>query len=311
MAKGLADMAAGKKEVKGAGYLSHEEVGEIIASQRRQRKNKYVTGIYGFDGTAKTGIALARRTQDDIDTERPLYLFDFDKGVTPLLEEYYPDLDELGDKQFNEFGDSLTDPGIVVLDPIVRHKSGAKRAAVDPEATIQQTMSMLFYIQEEGPGESSGCILDGMNSWLKLCEGYMRQVELEIGIMDKVKQQMWHLRDEKYNQALLLAKALPCPVSYITHMKDKKKWVNIGDGKKELQTYDTIPDWGSLTPGQMFQRVECTKVDTEASVEMWATVHKAKGKLHLEGSKHLIASIPHNAKPGDEEWFGFDWNMFK
>ena len=311
MASGLNELAANKKE-GGAGYLSHDDVAKIIAEQRTQRKHKHITGLYGHDGTGKTGIALLRRTQDDIDTERPLYLFDFDQGAAPLLEEYYPDL-STGEITYNDFGFVNTDPGIVVIDPVVRFKSGENRGAMNPVATIQQTMSMLFYIQEEGPGESAGCILDGMNSWQKVCEKYMREVELKISVVGKTNQSNWHIRDDKYNQALLLAKGLPCPVSYITHLKDKKQYVNIGDGKKELQVYDTVPDWGSLTPSQMFQRLECSKVDNtkDKTTEMWVIIQKAKGKLYLEGSKHLVASIPYNATPDEATWHGFDWSMFK
>ena len=152
MAKGLSDLAASGGKEK-SGYLSHEAVKKQLEEQRHKRVNKYITGIYGNDGTAKTGIALTRRSQDDIDTERPLYLFDFDLGATPVLDEYYPQLDANGKKQLNEFGDIITDPGIVVVDPIVRHTNGAKRGAIDPESSIQKAMSMIFYIQEEGPGE--------------------------------------------------------------------------------------------------------------------------------------------------------------
>ena len=72
-----------------AGYLTHEEVAEVIKNQQKTNQNNVVAGVYGDDGTGKSGIALDLLTQEDIDANRKLFIMDFDKCVLPLINEYY------------------------------------------------------------------------------------------------------------------------------------------------------------------------------------------------------------------------------
>ena len=90
--------------------------------------------MYGFDGTAKTGAAMELRTEDDIMTGRPLYILDFDKSAKPIKSSFHNN-----------------DPNIIILDPTVRYKEGETRGELNATATIAKTMSILFYIEEQGP----------------------------------------------------------------------------------------------------------------------------------------------------------------
>lgn len=276
-----------------AGYLTHDEVAEVIANQQKtKRQNFTVAGIFGHDGSGKSGIALDLRTQNDIDTDRKLFIMDFDKGVLPLINEYYSI-------------DGVDDPNIILLDPTIRISEGENRGGVDWHSTIKMTMSMLFYIDELDFGEAAGCVLDGMDTWLKNCEYHMRENELEQKkIGDKVSHKNWYIRDKPYNQALMLAKSLPCPSVFITHMKDVMNG-SYEDGS--LIIVDEVPEWGKLTPGQMFQKILCTKVEKNGVTNFYAEIQKAKGRLSLEGKKYKIATV----KKDKYEWIGFDWDIFR
>lgn len=291
----MASMKDMKKVTKPkANYLTHDEIAEVIKNQQQTNQNNIVAGIYGQDGTGKSGIALELRTQDDIDTGRKLFIMDFDKGVLPLINEYYT-------------VDGVRDPNIILLDPTVRIPEGENRGGVDFKSTIQMTMSMLFYIDELGQGEVAGCILDGLDTWLKTCEYNMRENELEH-TKDKtaVKQMDWYIRDKPHNQALMLTKSLPCPTVYITHMKD----IYNGYENGQLMKVDEEPFWGKLVPNQMFQKIFCygnkdkkTKITT-----FYAEIQKSKGRLNLESKKIEIASVK-NEK--DFKWNGFSWDIFR
>ena len=300
----LKDMKEGP--AKTGSYLSHDEIKEVIRQQKERKTSPIVAGIYGVDGTAKTGIALNIRTQEDIDAGRPLYIVDFDYGVKPLLEEYYCVRDSEGNPIKDNNGNREIENGIVLLDPVVRHDDGEKRGAINPIETIRMTMSMLYFIYEEGEGESSGVIMDGMDTWLKDCEYYMREDALKIDAMATTSQTNWYIRDQKHDQALILAKSLPCPTIFITHLKDKMAYVD-----KQLTTIDTYPKWGELCNSQVYQKIECFKKEKQNTLELWARVNKAKGKLYLEGHEYKIATIPNKGLKEDAVWESFDWSIFK
>lgn len=267
-------------------YLSFDEIDTWIKEEREKVQNNIITGIYGEEGAGKTGIALNIKTQDDIDSGRPLYIIDFDRGAIPLITEYYKE-----------------DKNIIPLNPVVRHENGEKRGAINPTATIQKTMSILYYISEKGNDETSAVILDGMDMFLKISEYFMREDMLKIDPMQKLNQTNWYIRDQKYDQALMLAKELPCPSVFITHLKDIMTYI---DGS--LEVIDTKPSWGKMTSSQMYQMIECYKIKKENSVELWTRINKAKGNLSLEGKEYLIATVP---KDKDGEWKGFNWDIFR
>lgn len=277
-----------------AAYLTHDEIAEVIKNQQKTNQNNIVAGVYGHDGTAKTGIALELRTQDDIDTGRKLFVMDFDKGIQPLLNEYH-------------IVDGVRDPNIILMDPTVRILEGEDRGGIDWHATIKMCMSMLFYVEELGQDEAAGCIMDGMDTWLKNCEFHMRENELEQKkIGDHVAHKNWYIRDKPYNQAMMLAKSLPCPTIFITHLKEKFSGSYDDDGA--LVSVGWEPEWGKLTKNQIYQKIECTNVEKQGTTTFYAEIKKAKGRLYLEGKKHKIAEVK---SEDDYKWYGFDWEMFK
>lgn len=286
-------------------YLTHDEIAEVIKNQQEEEQNNIVTGIYGNDGSGKSGISLEIRTQDDIDCGRKLYIIDFDKGVRPLIDEYYSEKDKDGNYILNERGKRIHDPNIIVINPTIRIKEGEDRGGVDWKSTIKMTMSSLMYIDELGSDETAGCILDGLDTWLKNCEYNMRENELEqTKIKGSVKQMDWYIRDKPYNQALMLTKSLSCPTIFITHMKDI--YSGYEDGK--LLKVNEEPFWGKLTPGQMFQRILCTEEKKQGVTTFYAEVKKAKGRLYLEGKKHKVAEVK---SEDDYKWYGFPWSIFR
>ena len=296
------------KKVTGtkAGYLTHEEVAEVIKNQQEEYQNNIVAGIYGNDGTCKSGISLEIRSQDDIDCGRKVFIIDFDKGVLPLIDEYYSKKID-GEFVLNEKGKRIHDPNIILINPTIRIKEGDNRGGVDWESTIKMTMSSLMYIDELDPDEIAGCILDGLDTWLKNCEYNMEENELgQTGLKTKVSQKDWYIRDKPYNQALMLTKSLSCPSIFITHMKD----VYDGYENGQLNKIGSEPHWGKLTPGQMFQRILCTasKDLISGTTTFSAEIQKAKGRLYLEGKKLKIAEVKNE---NEYEWKGFDWSIFK
>lgn len=289
-----------------AAYLTHDEVAEVINNQQKVKQSNIVSGIFGDDGTAKSGIGNCLLTQDDMDCGRKLFIMDFDKGVKPLVDEYYSEKDESGEFILDENGERIHNPNIVLMDPTIRFLEGESRGGIDWASTIKMTMSMLFYVEELGPDESCGCIMDGMDTWQKNCEYHMRENELEQKkIGDKVSHKNWYIRDKPYNQALMLAKSLPCPSVFITHLKDVMNG-SYEDG--QLVVVDRVPEWGKLTPGQMFQKILCTKEEKDGVTEFYAEIQKAKGRLYLEGKKYKIATVKNE---NEYEWFGFSWDIFK
>lgn len=273
------------------GYTDDEVKTFLHKAKNRPKSSPICAGIVGFDGTGKSGLMLAARLLEEIAEGRKIVVFDFDNSCGPLVEEYFPN-----------------DDNIIIFDPTTMKDTGE----VDYEATYYKTLSTIKYLLRNEDEENLAVVaLDGVDTFLKNCENLMRERDLKITMDEHIKEQrMWAGRNRYFHNALLLMKKLRCRKFYITHMKEKKSYVN-----KKLLTTGYEPDWQSKTPGMMFQKIECVlKINGEImknpeklndikpsdKVEIHAIIRKAKGKLHLENQDFLIAKF----KGADSEWIG-------
>lgn len=262
-----------------------------LATLKETEYSSIVAGIYGEDDTAKTGIALELLTQNDIEENKVVYVFDFDQSAVPLKKEFWDNLQN-----------------IVIINPTVFHESGKHIGETNSTATINNTMEFLLAIKLEDPKTIAGIIIDGLDVVLKTCEFHMKEEELKIDFKDRPKQSDWWIRDKKYNAIVNLAKSLGVPAIFITHTKDVKTYVKDDDGKSELQVTGSRIDWGDYTRGQMYQRLRATKVDTPNHIFWKVTIEKTKTNGALNGKEIVV--MKKDKKEDKVEWLGFDWGMF-
>jgi hypothetical protein len=276
---------------------------DLIKEQNTKPCN-IVAGIYGFDDTAKSGIAFCVRTKEDIEKGRDLFVIDLDQSAIPI----------------KKFWDN--DPHIICLNPTVLYDSGNRKGERDPEKTIENTRNIIRAIKKRDPDKVAGIIFDGCDILLKIAGEFMLEDSLGLDVYSsgkslgeasrkgEIRRTDWGIRDKKYNTVIDLLKYCPFPVILITHLKNKMEMrTNEDTGQRELQTVGTIIDWGNYTRNQMYQRILCEKIEEGKHIVWQATIEKSKSNPSLTGRKIITMT-----KENDSDiikWKGFDWNIFR
>jgi len=263
--------------------LSDDEVEKLIEISRNTKCSPICMALVGFDGVGKSGILLDSRTKKDIKEKKDIFVLDLDDSCGPLKDKYFPG-----------------DESIVILNCLVVDDNGG----IDYVASYVKLLSVIRYIvRNEQSLNIATVACDGLDTLLKWCEYVMRYEDLKIDPKTQIKDQwQWSNRNRHFNTAVLLLRSLKCRFICTTHLKAAKKYVPKAGGGRELQITGYHPDWVSTTPGMMFQKISLERSqhpETE-KVEIWATVDKAKGALHLEGKKYLVARVTNDKA----EWYG-------
>ena len=164
-------------------------------------------------------------------------------------------------------------------------------------------------------------ILDGGSTFLKWCEFVMTERLINRGVIndesDNFNQKEWRERNRIFKGVLNRITALPIPYVFFTfHMKDQKRYTDVGNGTKALMKVGEVVDWIDGTQRfvsqQIFLKRYTKKGDKAAGVEAdkslgedeWvirASVEEMKGRNmeHL-GKTYDVMSV----KGGKVKWNG-------
>jgi len=250
-----------KAGVAGLAYTD-EQIKDWLFKDIERSSSNVCCGIYGFDGTAKSGIALDCRTEQEIKDGYKIIVFDLDGGCAPLKVIYHDN-----------------DKNIIIKNPQVRDDAGS----VDYEGTFTKLKKTLDYIEKNlSTLKIKAIVFDGIDKFLKICEYSMRE-DLNKTITEGVNYLYWKLRNQKYHDIMEQIKLMDVDRFFITHLKKIK------------DTEDWTPDWEKKTPDMMFQKLKCFKevkvINGEKIICLKAEIEKCKTNLALEGSIFTIAEI--------------------
>ena len=164
-------------------------------------------------------------------------------------------------------------------------------------------------------------ILDGGSTFLKWCEFVMTDRLINRGVIndesDNFNQKEWRERNRIFKGVLNRITALPIPYIFFTfHLKDKKQFMDIGNGTKGLMKVGEIVDWIDGTQRfvsqQIFLKRYTKKGDKASGVEadktlgddefvIRASIEEMKGRNmeHL-GKVYDVMSV----KGGKVKWNG-------
>ena len=260
---------------------SDERIKDWLFGKTEKTRSNVCCGIYGFDGTAKSGIAIDCRTEQEKKDGMKIIIFDLDGGCGPLKKLYHDD-----------------DDTIRIKNPLVRDKN----KNIDYEATFSKIKAALDFIERNIDDlKIKAVIFDGVDKFLKICEYCMRDV-IGKSVEDGIDYRYWKMRNQKYNDIMEQIKLLDVDRFFITHYKK--------DGDENF-----VPDWEKKTPDMMFQKLRCYReqkmVDGNKIIYLKAEIEKCKTNLGLEGKVFTVAETIHYSNGNaSAKWLGliFDSN---
>jgi len=268
-----------KKTEKDKLKFSDDKIKQWLFGDMEKSSSNVCCALYGFDGTAKSGIALDCRTEEEKKAEMKIIVFDLDGGCAPLKVIYHDN-----------------DKNIIIKNPLVRDEN----KNIDYEQTFLKLKSTVDYIERNLSSLNvKAIVFDGIDKFLKICEYSMRD-DIGKNITDGVNFMYWKLRNQKYHDIMEQIKLLDVDRFFITHMKK---------ANAEGEETNWQPDWEKKTPDMLFQKVRCyreTSVEGNVKiVSLKAEVEKSKTNITLEGTTYTIAEIRNEKdKPPVAKWYG-------
>ena len=283
-----------------------------LFEQKRETHAPIRMALVGKENTAKTGLSLDLALKH---TDKTIIVLDCDNSAQNTVDfllstkvdgaeriRVIPMIDESDDAMWN------TDNTTNWL------------------AVVKKLEWFIAYLGEN-QDTIGAVIMDGGSTFLKWCEFIMTERLIERGVIsdesDNFNQKEWRERNRVFKSVLNRLTALPIPHIFFTfHIKDKKQFMDIGNGTKAMMKVGEIVDWIEGTQRfvsqQIFLRRYTKKGDKAAGVDadktlgegdfvIRATVNEMKGRNmeHLGKQYDLMAVV--NSKV---TWHGlpFDWS---
>lgn len=283
-----------------------------LFEQKREAHTPIRMALVGKENTAKTGLSLDLALKH---TDKTIIVLDCDNSAQNTVDfllstkvegaeriRVIPMIDEGDDAMWN------TDNTTNWL------------------AVVKKLEWFIAYLGEN-QGTVGAVIMDGGSTFLKWCEFIMTERLIERGVIsdesDNFNQKEWRERNRVFKSVLNRLTALPIPYIFFTfHLKDKKQFMDIGNGTKAMMKVGEIVDWIEGTQRfvsqQIFLRRYTKKGDKAAGVDadktlgegdfvIRATVNEMKGRNmeHLGKQYDLMAVV--NSKV---TWHGlpFGWD---
>jgi len=256
--------------------FTKEEVKGWIEDGREVEASNLCIGVYGWDGTGKSGVAMDCRTEEEIEEGKEIVVIDLDDSCSSIKQKYFD-----------------SDENIVIFQPMVFDDNGD----VDSPKTLDRIDALTKYlVEEEDELDLHAVVFDGVDKFKDICGDTMQIEDLNMDPNSRVKNSWnWQIRNRYYKNVMEKIKKLSCHRFYVTHYKEKKEPV-----AGELQVTGKEINWHWSTDGMLFQKVEMRKEEEEdGTVKFIATVQKAKGALHLENEEYVVAEVS-----DETEWYG-------
>ena len=276
------DKVNGKKDKKSSEERD-AEIGNWISAQQKVEVSPINLVVYGWDGTGKTSVCMDIREKGE--EEKKIFIIDVDGSATPIHCHYFHN-----------------DPNIIIVDPIELSEAGD----VDWVASYNRILDVVKYIRRhEATLNLKGVVLDGLDTFLKICEMRMRIEDLKINPNVRITDMFsWYLRNSAFLIVVKLIKGLKCDRLFTTHLKETKGFVSGSSGGKTLATTGEVPIWENTFPNLVFQKLEMARIETKTKVELTAVVKKCKTNSGLEGKKYTVLTVDHKTDPAATSWNG-------
>jgi len=282
-----------------------------LFDKKRENHAPIRMALVGKENTAKTGLSLDLALKH---TDKQIIVLDCDNSAQNTVDyllstkvegaeriRVIPMIDEMDDAMWND--DNTT----------------------DWLAVVKKLEWFTAYLGENH-SDIGAVVMDGGSTFLKWCEFVMTERLLERGVIkdesDNFNQKEWRERNRVFKGVLNRLTALPIPYIFFTfHLKDKKQFMDIGNGTKAMMKIGEIVDWVDGTQRfvsqQILLRRYTKKGDKTAGVEadkklgeddfvIRATVNEMKGRNmeHL-GKQYDLMSVVN----GKVAWNGlpFGW----
>jgi len=296
----------GQQPTYGADYY------KALFEKKRENHAPIRMALVGKENTAKTGLSLDLALKH---TDKQIIVLDCDNSAQNTVDlllstnvegadriRVIPLIDEMDDAMWNQ--DNTT----------------------NWLAVVKKLEWFTSYLGEQH--ENIGAVvMDGGSTFLKWCEFVMTERLIERGVIkddsDNFNQKEWRERNRVFKGVLNRLTALPIPYIFFTfHLKDKKQFMDVGNGTKAMMKIGEIVDWVDGTQRfvsqQILLRRYTKKGDKTAGVEadknlnegdfiIRATVNEMKGRNmeHL-GKQYDVMSV----KGGSVSWEGlpFGWD---
>lgn len=295
----------GQQPTYGADYY------KALFEKKRENHAPIRMALVGKENTAKTGLSLDLALKH---TDKQIIVLDCDNSAQNTVDlllstnvkgadriRVIPLIDEMDDAMWNE--DNTT----------------------NWLAVVKKLEWFTSYLGEQHE-DIGAVVMDGGSTFLKWCEFVMTERLIERGVIadesDNFNQKEWRERNRVFKGVLNRLTALPIPYIFFTfHLKDKKQFMDVGNGTKAMMKIGEIVDWVDGTQRfvsqQILLRRYTKKGDNTAGVEadkslnegdfiIRATVNEMKGRNmeHL-GKRYDVMSV----KAGDVSWEGlpFGW----
>lgn len=243
----------------------------------KEFRSSICAALWGLHDSLKSGIAMACRSEEQIERGEKVIIIDLDDANEPLWKEHWNMSED-----------------ILVVNPLVWTVEGddedGEKKEIDYNATLAM-MHELVVLASEGEKKGNmvfaGIIFDGTDSLLDSAEQVMRDHH-DIEIDEGAHFAMWKRRNKIYNDLIFATKSLMCAKYFITHARKHEKKKN----DKIIKEWED-GDWEKKFPNKMWQVVLCEKeMDIEdGTTKYYATITKFKGHPELIGQKFTTMEI--------------------
>ena len=257
----------------------------------KQTKSKWMMGIYGEEGTAKSGALMDIRTDEEIENGVKVAIIDIDESCRPLWESYHN-----------------CDPNIRIFDPVVSIGKGTERD-VSYVASYRKVVAIMGWLEENIEEQNIGYVaIDGIDTFLKWCEYVMKAIDMgDVDVHNSNVGWKWGKRNQRYYRILNWLKKLPV-ASIITAHKDIREDFQSG------QEVDKGANWHNgtrqSTGDELYQIVRMEKkIESRGNYTIKrfvGNIEKWKGDINMEEKKIevLRTKVDITTNEADYTWHG-------
>jgi hypothetical protein len=256
--------------------LRKKELLQVIKQIQENNTSYLCLGIWGEPKSAKSATALDILTDEDIENDMKVMVFDFDNRAIDVKRNHYNNVENL-----------------IVYNPIVREEG----SLVDFNETMNNARAFYQLAQEFlEEGKLKAVIVDGADKLLTdVCETYMRNKHgLDADTVMKAAPYVWGDRNTPYKNFLhKQILEMPCHRIVIAHSKDKYAG--------NPNPIGVEANWHSSTEDIFTATVKMSRDIRKNGATFTAMVEASARKPELIGKRIKVLSI----EDGKVEWNGF------
>ena len=256
--------------------LRKKELLQVIKQIQENNTSYLCLGIWGEPKSAKSATALDILTDEDIENDMKVMVFDFDNRAIDVKRNHYNNVENL-----------------IVYNPIVREEG----SLVDFNETMNNARAFYQLAQEFlEEGKLKAVIVDGADKLLTdVCETYMRNKHgLDADTVMKAAPYVWGDRNTPYKNFLhKQILEMPCHRIVIAHSKDKYAG--------NPNPIGVEANWHSSTEDIFTATVKMSRDIRKNGATFTAMVEASARKPELIGKRIKVLSID----DGKVEWNGF------